>query len=83
MITNALNLLALLILTLLQNAHKDRALKGATLLSLLQIPAGCIHRYAKLISGIADTTNMTHPDYSGLHQCKQTITNLSNGITPR
>ncbi|ORZ08594.1 Dbl homology domain-containing protein [Absidia repens] len=67
----------------IDNAHKDRTLKGATLLSLLQIPAGCTHRYEKLICGIADTTNMTHPDYSGVQQCKQQIIGLASSILPR
>ncbi|ORZ20235.1 Dbl homology domain-containing protein [Absidia repens] len=67
----------------IDNAHKDRALKGATLLSLLQIPAGCIHRYEKLITGIANTTTILHPDHRGLHHCKHEITNIASGILPR
>ncbi|SAL96547.1 hypothetical protein [Absidia glauca] len=67
----------------IDHAHKDRALKGATLLSLLQVPAGCIHRYEKLINGITDNTDMTHPDHRALHQCRATISHLARNILPR
>ncbi|KAF7725249.1 Protein T2 [Apophysomyces ossiformis] len=53
------------------SAHKDPVLKGATLLSLLQIPAGCVSRHAQLIAKLADATSPMHPDYGGLAKSKQ------------
>ncbi|KAL1926986.1 hypothetical protein VTP01DRAFT_5316 [Rhizomucor pusillus] len=67
----------------IDNAHKDQSLKGATLLSLLQIPAGCINRYAHLISKLADLTTPMHPDYVGLLNCKQKILGLAEEIKPK
>ncbi|KAI8147610.1 Dbl homology domain-containing protein [Fennellomyces sp. T-0311] len=67
----------------IDSAHKDPSLKGATLLSLLQIPAGCINRYAHLISKLADVTAPMHPDYVGLLTCKQRILQLAEEIKPK
>ncbi|KAI8341773.1 Dbl homology domain-containing protein [Chlamydoabsidia padenii] len=67
----------------IDQAHKDRALKGATLLSLLQIPAGCIHRYEKFICGIAEKTFTLHPDKTALDCCMEKITELATRIHPR
>ncbi|KAI9248516.1 Dbl homology domain-containing protein [Phascolomyces articulosus] len=64
----------------IDSAHKDPSLKGATLLSLLQIPAGCINRYAQLIGKLADVTTPMHPDYMGLQTCKQRIMALATEI---
>ncbi|KAI7854292.1 Dbl homology domain-containing protein [Circinella umbellata] len=61
----------------IDSAHKDPSLKGATLLSLLQIPAGCINRYAQLISKLAEVTTPMHPDYMGLISCKHRIVTLA------
>ncbi|CDS02878.1 hypothetical protein LRAMOSA00281 [Lichtheimia ramosa] len=55
----------------IDNAHKNPAVKGATLLSLLQTPAGCISRYAQLMTKLADATSPMHPDYVALNQCRQ------------
>ncbi|KAI9480247.1 Dbl homology domain-containing protein [Zychaea mexicana] len=67
----------------IDSAHKDSSLRGATLLSLLQIPAGCINRYAQLISKLADVTTPMHPDYMGLLTCKQRIIALAEEIKPK
>ncbi|KAI7856591.1 Dbl homology domain-containing protein [Circinella umbellata] len=61
----------------IDNAHKDAQLKGATLLALLQTPAGCISRYAQLMTRIADATSPMHPDYVQLLQCKQRIVSIA------
>ncbi|KAL0090877.1 Dbl homology domain-containing protein [Phycomyces blakesleeanus] len=63
-----------------ETAHKDPSLKGATLLSLLQIPAGCISRYALLMTRLADMTSPMHPDYAGLLSCKRQIIGLAEEI---
>ncbi|KAI9022884.1 Dbl homology domain-containing protein [Phycomyces nitens] len=63
-----------------ETAHKDQSLKGATLLSLLQIPAGCISRYALIMTRLADTTSPMHPDYAGLLSCKKQIISLAEEI---
>ncbi|KAI7865848.1 hypothetical protein BDF14DRAFT_1729427, partial [Spinellus fusiger] len=55
-------------------------LKGATLLSLLQIPAGCINRYALIMSKLAEATSPMHPDCAGLLACKQKILRLADEI---
>ncbi|KAG0192822.1 Protein T2 [Apophysomyces sp. BC1034] len=62
------------------SAHKDPILKGATLLSLLQIPAGCVSRHAQLISKLADATSPMHPDFGGLQKCKQQVLVLFDEI---
>ncbi|KAI9302260.1 Dbl homology domain-containing protein [Cunninghamella echinulata] len=67
----------------IDNAHKNKSLKGATLPSLLQIPAGCIQRYDSIISGLASHTNITHPDYNALISCKQRINKFTKDIFPR
>ncbi|KAI8393644.1 Dbl homology domain-containing protein [Radiomyces spectabilis] len=64
----------------IDSAHKDATLKGATLLSLLQIPAGCVSRYAQLMSKLADATTPMHPDYAGLRKCKKRILSLAEQI---
>ncbi|ORY90992.1 Dbl homology domain-containing protein [Syncephalastrum racemosum] len=64
----------------IDNAHKHASLRGATLLSLLQIPAGCVNRYAQLVTKLADVTTPMHPDYAGLQQCKQKIQALEEEI---
>ncbi|KAI9321251.1 Dbl homology domain-containing protein [Dichotomocladium elegans] len=61
-------------------AHKNPSLKGATLLSLLQIPVGTITRYAQFITKLADSTTPMHPDYAGLLSCKQRILSIADGI---
>ncbi|CDS04810.1 hypothetical protein LRAMOSA07340 [Lichtheimia ramosa] len=67
----------------IDSAHKNPTLKGATLLSLLQIPAGSINRYAHLISKLADLTTPMHPDHFGLQTCKQRILVLAEEMKPR
>ncbi|CAO3610865.1 unnamed protein product [Cunninghamella echinulata] len=67
----------------IDNAHKNKSLKGATLPSLLQIPAGCIQRYDSIISGLASHTYVTHPDYNALISCKQRINKFAKDIFPR
>ncbi|CDH55192.1 hypothetical protein RO3G_04521 [Lichtheimia corymbifera JMRC:FSU:9682] len=67
----------------IDSAHKDPSLRGATLLSLLQIPAGCINRYAQLISKLADMTTPMHPDHMGLGSCKQMVLNLAEELKPK
>ncbi|KAI8381542.1 Dbl homology domain-containing protein [Radiomyces spectabilis] len=64
-------------------AHKDKALRGATLLSLLQLPITSINRYAVLMSKLADATSPMHPDYIGLQKCKQKFLALSDEIKPK
>lgn len=53
--------------------HKDKNLKGSSLLSLIQLPAGCISRYADIIGRLADLTPALHPDYTGLRKSKAYI----------
>ncbi|ORY93849.1 Dbl homology domain-containing protein [Syncephalastrum racemosum] len=67
----------------IDTAHKEPALQGATLLSLLQVPAGCITRYAHLITKLAEATSPMHPDYHGLGQCRQRIQQLAEDLRPR
>ncbi|ORZ24125.1 Dbl homology domain-containing protein [Absidia repens] len=63
--------------------HKDPSLKGATLLSLLQIPTGCVNRYIQIVIRLADATSPMHPDYSGLQNLKESMLGLSEEIRPK
>ncbi|KAI9020805.1 Dbl homology domain-containing protein [Phycomyces nitens] len=67
----------------IDSTHKDPILRGATLLSLLQIPAGCVNRYAQLMCQLADGTSPMHPDYGGLMQCKKQILVIADEIRPK
>ncbi|KAI9323760.1 Dbl homology domain-containing protein [Dichotomocladium elegans] len=67
----------------IDSTHKDPALKGATLLSLLQTPAGCISRYAQLMSHLADATSPMHPDHVALKFCKQKMLSIAEEMRPR
>ncbi|KAI8148866.1 Dbl homology domain-containing protein, partial [Fennellomyces sp. T-0311] len=67
----------------IDNAHKDPLLKGATLLSLLQTPAGCINRYRQLMTTFADVTSPMHPDYVQLFQCKQRMLSIAEEMKAR
>ncbi|RCH77819.1 hypothetical protein CU098_004000, partial [Rhizopus stolonifer] len=64
----------------IDSAHKDKALKGFTLLSLIQLPIGCIDRYVDIITRLSDETSKTFPDYHGLLKCKQWIQQFHNSI---
>ncbi|KAG0173934.1 hypothetical protein DFQ30_006566 [Apophysomyces sp. BC1015] len=67
----------------IDSAHKDPALKGATLISLLQIPVGCITRYAQLIPKLVEVTSPMHPDYAGLLKCKHWILAIAEEMKPK
>ncbi|KAI9313960.1 Dbl homology domain-containing protein [Dichotomocladium elegans] len=55
----------------MDTVHLDPSLEGATLPSLLQLPASCPSRYAQLISKLVEHTSPLHPDYAHLTQCRQ------------
>ncbi|KAI9487261.1 MAG: Dbl homology domain-containing protein [Benjaminiella poitrasii] len=61
-------------------AHKDKSLKGASLLSLIQLPIGCIDRYVDIITKLFEATPTMHPDYSGLHKSKLWIQHFRHSI---
>ncbi|KAI8331548.1 Dbl homology domain-containing protein [Chlamydoabsidia padenii] len=64
-------------------AHKDPALKGATLLSLLQIPTGCVNRYVQITTRLSDATHYMHPEYMKLQYVNRDMLGLSEEIRPR
>ncbi|KAI8380067.1 Dbl homology domain-containing protein [Blakeslea trispora] len=57
----------------IDNAHKDKSLRGSTLVSLIQLPIGCIDRYTEIITRLSDNTSSMHPDFTGLQKCKAWI----------
>ncbi|ORX54529.1 Dbl homology domain-containing protein [Hesseltinella vesiculosa] len=63
--------------------QRDERLKGANLLSLLQIPAGCISSYAQIFIQLANATPPDHPDYAGLYHVKRSIFGLYEEIRPK
>ncbi|KAI7896749.1 Dbl homology domain-containing protein [Mucor mucedo] len=67
----------------IDTVHKDKDLKGSSLLSLIQLPAGCISRYADIISRLADLTPALHPDYSGLRKSKAYIQHYRTTINEK
>ncbi|CAO3628972.1 unnamed protein product [Mucor hiemalis] len=64
----------------LDTAHKDKSLKGSSLLSLLQLPAGCITRYVSIITRLADATHTMHPDNQGLQKAKAYIQHFQRSV---
>ncbi|KAI7898499.1 Dbl homology domain-containing protein [Cokeromyces recurvatus] len=61
-------------------AHKDKSLKGASLLSLIQLPVRCIDRYVDVITKLAEVTSSLHPDYVGLQASKSWIQHFRHSI---
>ncbi|KAI8982118.1 Dbl homology domain-containing protein [Mycotypha africana] len=64
----------------IDSVHKDKSLKGSTLLSLIQLPIGCIDRYVQIIAQIAESTSPMHPDYTGLQKIKAWIQQFHSSI---
>ncbi|CEP19143.1 hypothetical protein [Parasitella parasitica] len=64
----------------IDTAHKDMSLKGSSLLSLIQLPVGCIDRYVDIIAKLAEATPSMHPDYAGLHNSKLWIHQFQKNI---
>lgn len=56
---------------------------GTSLLSLLQLPTTCVHRYFEIISQLSDLTPRLHPDYCGLLKCKQWIVQFRQSLDER
>ncbi|KAI8144713.1 Dbl homology domain-containing protein [Fennellomyces sp. T-0311] len=63
--------------------HKEPALRGATLSSLLQLPVKAINRHAQLITELAEATAPLHPDYVGLKMCRRRVHHLVKEIQPK
>ncbi|GAA5810915.1 hypothetical protein MFLAVUS_004343 [Mucor flavus] len=61
-------------------AHKEKALKGSSLISLLQLPSGCINRYTDIITRLSESTPAMHPDYSGLQKAKSFICHYQRSV---
>ncbi|KAG0740560.1 hypothetical protein G6F57_006658 [Rhizopus arrhizus] len=61
----------------------QKTLTGTNLLSLLQLPTTCVHRYFEIISQLSDLTPHLHPDYSGLLKCKQWIVQFRQSLEER
>ncbi|KAG1463763.1 hypothetical protein G6F46_005901 [Rhizopus delemar] len=60
-----------------------KTLAGTSLLSLLQLPTTCVHRYFEIISQLSDLTPRLHPDYCGLLKCKQWIVQFRQSLDER
>ncbi|KAL7319753.1 hypothetical protein PS15m_002851 [Mucor circinelloides] len=64
----------------IDTAHKEKSLKGSSLLSLIQLPVGCIDRYVDIITKLAESTPSMHPDYVGLHKSKLWIQQFQKSV---
>ncbi|OBZ82583.1 FYVE, RhoGEF and PH domain-containing protein 4 [Choanephora cucurbitarum] len=67
----------------IDNAHKDKSLRGSTLISLIQLPIGCIDRYNELICRLSNNTSNMHPDFAGLQKCKTWIQQFRQSLEKR
>ncbi|KAJ8661439.1 hypothetical protein O0I10_002705 [Lichtheimia ornata] len=56
--------------------------QGKTLLSLLQVPAGCPSRYTQLVSKLYEATPPLHPDYTNLRSCRRQFISTTEKLKP-